>query len=617
MDINREELNFKNSNEIKKTETPKKENKNFDFDYIKENIFNNKSKKLNLNNSKNNMNFYLTEIDFLNKSERNNYYNENNNIIQNSFNIEEKINKKYNKKSNNKQTEYFRNLRLINNGQEFKNKIIIKDNQSVNTKKIKSPKTSISKREFSPFNDILSKSSNNFFINKIPINNNENDCLNNFSVRHFKDKNSIAKEINYKEGELSTNKLLNDNHKTIKYVNSKIKLKNSYINNSNIIYRNKKVINKKKIQSNSLKSNTSRNKYENKNKICFNSHIFNDKNENEVKINNNITLNENREENDEKRRNIIINNEELKKYFKYFIKDVTPININQFVIYSHSNNNYDKEENYINNKENINKNFISINKSQEFKSKHKNSKHYMNNSIYMEEFKELKLKEKYLDFNNDTIKKIQVKKRLINENINPNNNTIIKNYTGFSLCEQNKGETIFNIPINIDNLYVINQFLKDYGFQMIKIKNKSKRNSKEKTIQKEKIDIYNQKNNLNKKNTKTINKNKNLPNKKEKSKGLISDAKKENSIDKNSQKKYEKSQSKNNNNNYKQNSLNNKNYKEEKEIQKKIFVKLNENFEELEYNYLNKNKEKLNVDKNLEEDFSNNSKVYTPNFKIL
>ena len=239
----------------------------------------------------------------------------------------------------------------------------------------------------------------------------------------------------------------------------------------------------------------------------------------------------------------------------------------------------------------------------------------MNNSIYMEEFKQYKLKEKYLDFNNDKIKKIHVKKRPINENINPNNNIIIKNYTGFSLCQQNKGETILNIPINLDNLYTINQFLKDSGFQIIKIKNKNKQNSKEKVIQKEKKDISNQKEDLNKKNNKINNEIKELPNKKEKTKGLISEAKKEN-IDKNTnQTKYKKSQTKSDEN-CKQNTIKNKNYGEETEIQKKIYVKLNGNFEEFENNYLNKNKEKLNLDKIAEEEFSKNKKVSTPNFKF-
>ena len=594
IDMNRNESKFNghyqknNSNEINEIENHKNENKN--VHYIRENIFNNKSKKLNLNYSKNNMNINLTEIDFLNQSERNNYYNEDNNNIQSS----EKISKKYTKqKNNNKNQDYFRNLKLINNGQK---KIIINDNQIDNTKIIKSPKVSTSKREFSPFNDILSKSSNNFFINKIPINNNENDSLNNYTVKHFKNKNSISK---------NSKKCL-------------ITINNNYINNSNIIHRNKKSINKKIFQTNSFKNNTSRNKYESKNSIFLNSHIFNDKNENDVKINKNYTLNENDEENNEKRKNININNDELKKYIQYFIKDITPININQFVIYSHSNNNY-KSENFLNNKENNifpnNKNFISINKSQEFKSNYKNSKQNMNNSIYMEEFKQYKLKEKYLDFNNDKIKKIHVKKRPINENINPNNNIIIKNYTGFSLCQQNKGETILNIPINLDNLYTINQFLKDSGFQIIKIKNKNKQNSKEKVIQKEKKDISNQKEDLNKKNNKINNEIKELPNKKEKTKGLISEAKKEN-IDKNTnQTTYKKSQTKSDEN-CKQNTIKNKNYGEETEIQKKIYVKLNGNFEEFENNYLNKNKEKLNLDKIAEEEFSKNKKVSTPNFKF-
>ena len=99
IDINRDESKFNghyhknNSNEINEIETPKNGKI---FHNTKENIFNNKSKKLNLNFSKNNMNINLTEIDFLNQSERNSY-NENNNNIQNSSNIKEKINKKYNK----------------------------------------------------------------------------------------------------------------------------------------------------------------------------------------------------------------------------------------------------------------------------------------------------------------------------------------------------------------------------------------------------------------------------------------------------------------------------------------------------------------------------------------
>ena len=145
-------------------------------------IFNNRLRKLNLNysiNNFNNMNMIedsLTNREFLNPTERNDYNNNfNATNIQKPVTTEYNNNKKYIKKINDRKEEFF--------------------NRPINAQKISSPKGSSKKRQYSPFNDILSKSSNNFFINKIASNNIEKEYLNDLSATNFDNKNSLTKRI--------------------------------------------------------------------------------------------------------------------------------------------------------------------------------------------------------------------------------------------------------------------------------------------------------------------------------------------------------------------------------------------------------------------------------------
>ena len=286
---------------------------------------------------------------------------------------------------------------------------------------------------------------------------------------------------------------------------------------------------------------------------------------------------------------ISINKEELKKYLKYFIKDITPININQFVIYSHSNNNYKNNENIKNDEIfSMNNNFISSKKEKD-----------INNNTYINGFKNLKIKENIFGFdnNNNSMKKIHVKKRPLNETNSPNKNDINNKYTGFSMCKYDKGETVLNLPINTNNLYIINQFLKESGFEIKEIQSKQL-SSKEKTNQKNKIFLTNQKSDLSKK--KNFNTNievrKSL-NKKENSKTkdslLNTSSKKLKTDNKKKLKKITKNVS-DNQYNYSKEKRNLKNKNDKNVSQSKIMVKLNENLEDFEKNYLNKKKEKLN-----------------------
>ena len=559
-------------------------------------IINNKLQKLNLNFQKSSFNIPISQIENLNKSEPNNFidkFNNNNINIQNSFNIEEKINKKFDKNKNNiRNQEFFKKLKLIN------------DNHSFNMQKVPSPVNSTSKRRFSPFKDILSKSSNNFFINKIPINNNENDYQGNLSINHFNNNASKSKRITTSKEE-TYSKSIKNNYKTINEANSnKCFMK---INNSNVIYRNKKAINQKIYQSNSLNNNNTYRRNNQKNFICINPHIANDKNENEIENmeksnHNNFDININEEEDEEKGKNFNINKEEIKKYLEYFIKDITPININQFVIYSHSNNNYKNEENIKNESNNeiftINKSYSSFNNSKEFKY-NKKIPHNMINSTYMQEFDPHKLKDNLFDFSNKSINKIHVKKRPVNENNSPhnndNNNDNNDNYTGFCICKQRKGETILKIPINIKNIFMINQFLKESGFEISKIKSNNKLNEKENIKQKRKVDISYLTEEINKKKKNNTISNldleRKLSNKKEKIKtknsglNIIKDINKKTTNQKIIKKERNEEKFSKNINNIKK-------MKDENEAQKKIFVKLNENFEDIENNYINKNKNK-------------------------
>ena len=584
---------------------------NGESNYNRMNIFNNRLRKLNLNysiNNFNNMNMIgdpLTNREFLNQTERNDYNNNlNTTNSQNPVTTEYINNKKYDKKINNRKEEFFKKLKLNNDIKDYKKEKIIKDDNN-NAQKIPSPKDSSKKKQYSPFNDILSKSSNNFFINKIPSNNIEKEYLNDLSVTNLDNKSSLTKRIEEREGSF------NDNYKTMNPTNSNtnlLKINNSYIQKNNIIYRNKRAINQKIFQSNSLKNYTAKNKFSKKNYICINSGINKlSEKENEDKI----LYRTNEEEDNNK--NININKEELKKYLEYFIKDITPININQFVIYSHSNNNYKNEKIQkpadTNEIFSMNKSYTSLNKSQDIKFNDFNvlnskKENILNNSTYMQEFEHLKLKQNFFNINsfnnneNNKISKIHVKKRPINDNIishtinnNFSNNTNIdNNYTGLYLCKQNKGDNFLNIPVKINNIEMINKILKEYGFEIKKIKiNNSNNNLKKDDSGK-------------KKNYNTNIEIKKLTNIKEKAKKVISGTE---------YKRLKKCQKiiKNLNNNEKVDKK-----------QKKIFVKLNENFDDFENNYLKKNKEKQNECNNninyIKNDINYKNIVSTPNFKI-
>jgi len=118
----------------------------------------------------------------------------------------------------------------------------------------------------------------------------------------------------------------------------------------------------------------------------------------------------------------------------------------------------------------------------------------------------MRLKDNILDMNNtSSLNKILVKKRPINENNNSinnisninddiykNNKKIFDNYTGFTICQKIKGETITNIPLNINNLEIINEYLKESGFEINQIKS-SKLMSKENTKTKRKNEFTSKK----------------------------------------------------------------------------------------------------------------------------
>ena len=625
MDINKNKnpnyINeIKDINENYKIETPKRKNENYNS--INENIYNNNSRKFNINNSKNNIYTPKKKKEYLIYNDENEI-NEKNDIAQNPFNNLEENNSKFYDKNNiiNNKKELFKKLNLININ-DHENRNLFNGNQSINNKnflkRIKSPKASTTKRQFSPFKDILSKSSNNFFIHKIPINNN------NLSIRNFNNKNLLTKEISDKEQSSiyrykKNNTIINSSNPNKSY----LKINNSFLNNNSLIYRNKKAINQKIYESNSLKNNKSiRNKYK-KNYISIHSKNINDKNdiesgnENDEKKNNNLKINEN-EKKGGKINDIPIKKEELKKYLNYFIKDITPININQFVIYSHSNNNSKNEDEIFS----INKNCLS--------SKNKNN---IYNNTYMNGFNNIKIKENYFDLNNNsTTNKILVKKRPLNENINPNqnDNNNNNNYSGFSICKYIKGESILNLPINANNLYMINQFLKESGFEIREIK-QNKKSTKENTNtnQKKEIKLTNLKNDSNKKKAHTIIEIRKLSNKKDNSKIIGSGLNTSRNKTKNSnKKKIKNTPNKLNDKLFNSKEKNDKifNSKEKKNLKtifdknkfkEKIVVKLKENFEEFEKTYINKNKEnKYNLGNILNEDeICQRIRVSTPNFK--
>ena len=509
MSINTTNINDEKDNKIK---TPKKENGN--LKNIKGNLYgNNNMQNSFLNFSKNNVKF-------------------NNSENETAFKKSESMSKKYDKiMTLTRRQDFFKKLNVINDEKKLRNENVNlnKENKLINNSQlaqtIPSPKRSTSIRQFSPFNDILSKSSNTFFINKIPVNNNDNSNMNNLSVKNaYNNKSSFqCKKIVDKEN-ISMNKNKNDFDRTMKnnYSNKwLLNLDNHNEDNNNentnnkIIYRNKQAINQKAFQSNSLRNDENRNKYRKKYLYISSRHRNDNENhryknkivENDLKINE-FSINE--IYNDEKSKNIKINREDLKKYLNYFIKDIAPININQFVIYSHSNNNYKDEGSTLKSDETgkiislKNKSSVELNRVQEeryLNRRSKNINNMNNSSSFIQELNHMRFKDNILDINNtSSLNKILVKKRPINENNMSNinddiykiNKKIYDNYTGFTICQKIKGETITNIPLNINNLEIINEYLKESGFEITKIKT-SKLMSKENTKMKKKNELTSKK----------------------------------------------------------------------------------------------------------------------------
>jgi len=474
--INSNDIRYKNFEEIE-IKTPRRGPENFNLN--NDDICTNNTVQKNFNCSKNNLNFVQMKMENLYPNSRNsNEYTYNKKA--------ESMTKKYNKnRSKNEKQEFYKKLNYIGNDKKTVEENCIRDYKVIENKNLaktlQSPKQSTSIRQFSPFNDILNKSNNTFFINKIPVNNDDNNNINDLSVKHTYNKSCFQTKNMMEKENLSLNKLINDNDNSRKMNDSNLNkvlstLDNNYDNKNKIIYRNK-LINQKLFQSSSLRNNENRNKY--RRKYMYTKNTNDDEKDNNIDLND-IRINEFKINNkDKKSKNIQINGEELKKYLNYFIKDITPININQFVIYSHSNNNYKTDENIFKNNEIDNKNNAELNKSQEVRyfKKHSRNINSMNNSVIIQDFNHTKFKDNLLDTSN--LNKILVKKRPINENnIYYNNHSIDykhnhdnkDNFTGFTLCKKSKGETMVDIPISINNLYIINEYLKESGFEIVKTK---------------------------------------------------------------------------------------------------------------------------------------------------
>ena len=514
LELNRKD--YTNKNDEMEIRTPKREFGNLNLN--NDDIFNNNTVQKNFNCSKNNLNFVQMKMENLYPNSRNaNEYTYNKKA--------ESMTKKYNKnKSKNEKQEFYKKLNCTRNYKKSADENCIRDYKLIDSKNlaksIQSPKQTTSIRQFSPFNDILNKSNNTFFINRIPVNNDDNKDINDLSVKHTYNKSSFQNKNMVEKENLSLNKLINDNDNSRKMNNNNINnvlstLDNNYDNKNKIIYRNK-LINQKLFQSSSLRNNENRNKY--RRKYLYSKMKNEDEKENNIDLND-IRINDfNINNKNKKSKNIQINGEELKKYLNYFIKDITPININQFVIYSHSNNNYKTDENIFKNNEIDNKNNAELNKSQEvrFLKNYSRNINSMNNSAIIQDFNHTKYKDNLLDINTTSnLNKILVKKRPINENnIYYNNHSIDykrshdnkDNFTGLTLSKKMKGETIMDIPININNLYIINEYLKESGFEIVK-KKQLETNKKEDT-----------KKNLNKENQNTNNEINKFSDKKEKEK---------------------------------------------------------------------------------------------------
>ena len=514
LELNRKD--YTNKNDEMEIRTPKREFGNLNLN--NDDICNNNTVQKNFNCSKNNLNFVQMKMENLYPNSRNaNEYTYNKKA--------ESMTKKYNKnKSKNEKQEFYKKLNCTRNYKKSADENCIRDYKLIDSKNlaksIQSPKQSTSIRQFSPFNDILNKSNNTFFINRIPVNNDDNKDINDLSVKHTYNKSSFQNKNMVEKENLSLNKLINDNDNSRKMNNNNINnvlstLDNNYDNKNKIIYRNK-LINQKLFQSSSLRNNENRNKY--RRKYLYSKMKNEDEKENNIDLND-IRINDfNINNKNKKSKNIQINGEELKKYLNYFIKDITPININQFVIYSHSNNNYKTDENIFKNNEIDNKNNAELNKSQEvrFLKNYSRNINSMNNSAIIQDFNHAKYKDNLLDINTTSnLNKILVKKRPINENnIYYNNHSIDykrshdnkDNFTGLTLSKKMKGETIMDIPISINNLYIINEYLKESGFEIVK-KKQLETNKKEDT-----------KKNLNKENQNTNNDINKFSDKKEKEK---------------------------------------------------------------------------------------------------
>lgn len=514
LELNRKD--YTNKNDEMEIRTPKREFGNLNLN--NDDICNNNTVQKNFNCSKNNLNFVQMKMENLYPNSRN----------ANEYTYKKKaesMTKKYNKnKSKNEKQEFYKKLNYTRNYKKSADENCIRDYKLIDSKNlaksIQSPKQSTSIRQFSPFNDILNKSNNTFFINRIPVNSDDNKDINDLSVKHTYNKSSFQNKNMVEKENLSLNKLINDNDNSRKMNNNNINnvlstLDNNYDNKNKIIYRNK-LINQKLFQSSSLRNNENRNKY--RRKYLYSKMKNEDEKENNIDLND-IRINDfNINNKNKKSKNIQINGEELKKYLNYFIKDITPININQFVIYSHSNNNYKTDENIFKNNEIDNKNNAELNKSQEvrFLKNHSRNINSMNNSAIIQDFNHAKYKDNLLDINTTSnLNKILVKKRPINENnIYYNNHSIDykrshdnkDNFTGLTLSKKMKGETIMDIPININNLYIINEYLKESGFEIVK-KKQLETNKKEDT-----------KKNLNKENQNTNNDINKFSDKKEKEK---------------------------------------------------------------------------------------------------
>ena len=480
--INNNDNDNDNDNDEMDIKTPRR-----GFEKINSNnddICSNNTVQKNFNFSKNNLNFVQMKMEKLYPTTRNA-----NGCTYNKK--AESMTKKYDKnKTKNEKQEFYKKLNYNRNEIKAVEENCIRDYKVIDNKNLEkslqSPKPSTSIRQFSPFNDILNKSNNTFFINRIPINNDDNKNTHDLSVKHtynkscFQAKNMIEKE------NLSLSKYINDNDNSRKLDNNNLNkalstIDNNYIDKNKIIYRNK-LINQKLFQSSSLRTNENRNKY--RRKYLYTKNKNDDDKENNIDLND-IRINEfNINDKDKKSKNFQINGEELKKYLNYFIKDITPININQFVIYSHSNNNYKRDENIFKNNEIDNKNNAELNNSQEVRFLNKLSRNInsMNNSAIIQEFNHIKFKDNLLDINTiSNLNKILVKKRPINENSAYYNNHSIDhkhnhnhdskdNFTGFTISKKFKGETIMDISININNLYIINEYLKESGFEIVRKK---------------------------------------------------------------------------------------------------------------------------------------------------